>query len=763
MSPNEIGGITMTINKVTILGAGTMGAQLAALFVNAGLKVKLLDIVVDDNEPNKIAKKAYDTITNPKRPLLFDLDFASRLTYGNFNDDLVGDDADLYLEAVKEDLTIKHDIWSKVAQHAKKEALFATNTSGIPIHAIAQVFNKDDQQRFFGLHFFNPPRIMKLVELIPTEYTNSNTVTTVQDFAHNILGKGVIVVNDVPGFVANRIGTQTMNDIMYRAEQQQMSIIDVDALTGQVIGRPKTGTYALSDLVGLDIAVSVIKGMQQVPEEQNYFHDVDVVDTLFNQGALGRKTKQGFYKKDSASKKRLVFDKESNDYVSIGQPQLSILRNFTKDLGHNLDIIFNASDDAGQFLWQTLRNNFYYSAINVPKATNDFKDIDRALVWGFNWKLGPFQLWDLMGFERVKTRIENELGDLPEWINDMNGSFYQEDDTIEYVTSVNHFIAETLWDHQDAKLSVTHSNQLLLKLQSKNNVITDDFNDDLVTAIDTLEQQDYSSMVIYADGNNFSVGANLFLMKKAHEDGLVDDIVAQSIDKLHYSFNRLKYSLKPIVTAIQGRALGGGCELVLYSPFVVAASETYIGLVEAGVGLLPSGGGLAEMADRILSTSHQFNDKQTVMTKMLTTIGFAKVSTHAFEARRYGYLRDTDTIIFNKEQRVEVALQRAQYEASTNYIPAPKRQYIALGSDFKALTQGQLDAQRLGHFISDHDYHIALNIATILAGGDLPRNTHINQRYIQQLEKIGFIDLLKSDKTYDRISHMLKTGKPLRN
>lgn len=753
----------MTINKVTVLGAGTMGAQLAALFVNAGLKVKLLDIVVDKNDPNLIAKKSYDKITDKKRPLLFDLNLASHLTYGNFDDDLVNDDADLYIEAVKEDIEIKHAVWQQVLQHAKEDALFATNTSGIPINAIAQTFNEKDQERFFGLHFFNPPRIMKLVELIPTSHTKESIILDVKNFAQNVLGKGVIVVNDVPGFVANRVGTQTMNDIMYRAEQHKLSIVDVDALTGQAIGCPKTGTYALSDLVGLDIAVSVIKGMQQVPEETPYFHDVKIVNTLFDNGALGRKTKQGFYKKDKETKARLVYDVEKQDYVPVSQPQLPILNEFNKDLVHNLDVIFNAQDEAGLFLWETLRNNFYYSAINVPKATDDFRDIDRALVWGFNWKLGPFQLWDAMGYERVKTRMEDEIGDLPQWISDLDGGFYKQDETIEYATPVSHFVKDELWDKGDAKLSVTHDDQLLLKLQSKNNVITDEFNDALVDAIDLLENDHYTSMVIYADGNNFSVGANLFLMKKAHEDGLVDDVVAQSIDKLHYSFNRLKYSLKPVVTAVQGRALGGGCELVLYSPIVVAASETYIGLVEAGVGLLPSGGGLAEMADRILRTSHKFDDKQASMTKVLTNIAFAKVSTNAFEARRYGYLRDTDTIIFNTAQRVEVALKRAKYEAETNYIPNPRHQYIALGEDFKALIQGQLDAQRRGHFISDHDYHIALNIATILAGGDLPRNTFINQRYIQSLEKIGFIDLLKSKKSYERIAHMLKTGKPLRN
>ncbi|PCF41673.1 3-hydroxyacyl-CoA dehydrogenase/enoyl-CoA hydratase family protein [Staphylococcus delphini] len=753
----------MTIRKVTVLGAGTMGAQLAAVLVNAGLKVKLLDIVIDDNDPNKISKAAYDKITHPKKPLLFDLALAPHLAYGNFQDDLVDDDADLYLEAVKEDLEVKHQLWQQVAKTAKPEALFATNTSGIPIESIAKVFSPEDKKRFFGLHFFNPPRIMKLVELIPNAETDSTIIDNVQTFTQEVLGKGVIVVNDVPGFVANRIGTQTMNDIMYRAEQQGFSITEVDALTGKIIGRPKTGTYALSDLVGLDIAVSVIRGLQQVPEEAPYFHDIQVVNTLYEAGALGRKTKQGFYKKDRKHKQRLVYDVEQQDYVPVTQPELPILASFNKDLAHNLDVIFNATDKAGQFLWETLRNNFYYAALNVPKATDDFRDIDRALVWGFNWKLGPFQLWDLMGFDRVKMRIKAELGTLPEWIQQIDEGFYGECDTIEYVTPIEHQLDKILWQRRDSQLAIVNDKQLLLKLRSQNNVITDAFNDDLVEAIDLLENEPYSSMVIYADGPHFSVGANLYEMKKAHETGQVDELIAPAIDQLHASFNRLKYSEKPVVTAIQGRVLGGGCELVLHSPFVVASSETYIGLVEAGVGLLPSGGGLAEMSDRILQTSHMMNDKQASMTEVLMTIGLAKVSTNAFEARRYGFLRPTDTIIFNQERRVEIALQRAQFEADAHYMPTPKRQYIALGQDFLALAQGQLDAQRLGHYISEHDYNIALRIATVLSGGDLPRNTYINQRYIQKLEKVHFLELIKTEKTYERIAYMLKHGKPLRN
>lgn len=752
----------MTIRKATVLGAGTMGSQIAALLVNAGLKVKILDIVIDSEDPNKISKKAYEIITDKKRPLLFDLEFASNLSYGNFQDDLNEEDhADIYIEAVKEDVDIKHQIWNQVAKVAKPSAIFATNTSGIPIEAISKAFDDKDKSRFLGMHFFNPPRIMKLVEVIPNLKTSEKAIQKVQAFAEDILGKGVVVANDVPGFVANRIGTQTMNDIMYRGEEQGFTITEVDALTGRAIGRPSTGTYGLSDLVGLDIAVTVTRGLQQVPGEEAYFKDTKIADTLVSKGSLGRKTKQGFYKKDKKSK--LVYDLESDEYVESKRPQFEILSQFSKDLKSNLDVIFNAEDEAGIFLWETLRNNFYYSAINIPKAAKDLKDIDRALVWGFNWKKGPFQLWDLMGFERVKKRMEQELGSLPDWIEKQEGAFYSTDDSIERVAPISEFINEEIWNREDSKLSVTHDNQLLFKLQSKNNIISDGFAKDLIKSIDLLEEEDYTSMVIYADGNNFSVGANLFLMKAAHEQGNVEETVGPAIDNLHTSFSRMKYAEKPIVTAIQGRVLGGGCEVVLHSPFVVAFSETYMGLVETGVGLLPSGGGLAELADRVLRSDHKDDDKQKSITEVLMNVGLARVSTNAHEAKKYGYLRDTDSIIFNKEKRVEIALSKAKYEAETNYIPKPKTQYKALGRDFRALANGQLDAQRIGHFISDYDYEITMKVAHILSGGDLPRNTYINQRYIQLLEREGFLSLLKNKKTYDRIKHILETGKPLRN
>src|SRR5690625_4096183 len=539
----------MTIRKATVLGAGVMGSQIAALLVNAGLRVKLLDIAIDEKDPNKISRKSYEMITDKKRPQLFDLDFAPNLTYGNFEEDLQGeDDADIYIEAVKEELDIKHSVWNKVKAVAKDDALFATNTSGIPIEYISKVFSDDERRRFFGMHFFNPPRIMKLVEIIPLKDTDEAVVNAAQDFAEDKLGKGVVVANDLSGFVAKRVGTQTMNEVMYRAEKEGLSITESDALTGRSIGRPRLGTYGLVDLVGLDIAVTVTKGLQQVPGEKEFFYDTELAEKLMEKGALGRKTKQGFYKKEKKS--ILVFDPESNDYVEQKKSSFEILGKFSKDLKANMDIIFNTDDKAGLFMWETLRNNFYYSALNVPKAASDYKDIDRAVVWGFNWKKGPFQLWDMMGFERVKNRMKEELGELPEWIENRSDSFYDVNDSLERVTPVKEFIDSEIWNREDSNLSVANKDQLLLKLQSQNNIISDGFAKDLVEAVDLLENEDYSSMVLYADGRNFSVGANLYMMKKAHEMKKVDDLVRPAIDQLHESFNRMKYSLKPIVTAV---------------------------------------------------------------------------------------------------------------------------------------------------------------------------------------------------------------------
>src|SRR5699024_8629340 len=388
-----------------------------------------------------------------------------------------------------------------VAKVAKKEAILATNTSGIPINLIAKVFSKEDKKRFIGLHFFNPPRFMKLVEIIPNQETSEEVIKQLTEFTENTLGKGVVHAHDVPAFVANRTGTHAMADIMYRGEQAGYSIAEIDALTGKVIGRPM-GTYALADLVGLDVAMFVVGGLMKDPTEQPFFKQSELIGRslgryaladlvglvvamfvvgglmkdrteqpffkqseligkLYQEGALGNKTDRGFYKKEG--KKRLVINPETMEYTEIDKPKLEILSKFGKDLKENMDIIFNSEDKEGKLLWEMLRSTFYYAAHNVPKATQDYKDIDRAMVWGFNWKKGPFQLWDLMGYERVKERIQEELGDLPDWVADRKEPFYEKGEILEQTTPIQEFVEEDIWNREDSKLSVTKNHQLLFK------------------------------------------------------------------------------------------------------------------------------------------------------------------------------------------------------------------------------------------------------------------------------------------------------------
>lgn len=751
----------MQIRKATVLGAGVMGSQIAALLVNAGLKVELLDIVIDEEDRNKLSKKGYDSITNPKKSQLYDDTFKGNLTYGNFEDNLKEpSSSDIFIEAVKEDIEIKHDIWTKVAKVAKKDAILATNTSGIPINKIAEVFDEEDQKRFVGLHFFNPPRYMKLVEIIPNENTSSEVISELTDFTENVLGKGVVHAKDVPAFVANRTGTHAMSDIMYRAEQAGFTVPEVDALTGKVIGRPM-GTYRLADLVGLDVAMFVVGGLMNDPEEAPFFNQSSLVMKLYEAGSLGNKVGKGFYKKENG--KYNVINPETMEYSEAEKPKLEILNHLGKNLKENMDIIFNAEDKAGKMLWETLSNTFYYAAHNVPKATDNYKDIDRAMVWGFNWRKGPFQLWDLMGFERVKERLEKEYGDLPQWVATRNKPFYEENETLENVTPVEEFISKDLWNREDSKLSVTDTNQLLFKFQTPNNTLTPGLGEDLIEAVDTLENEHYSSMVIYAEGPNFSVGANLYGVKTAIEKDKVDELVGASVTGLHNAVNRLRYSMKPIVTATQGRALGGGAEILLASPYVVAAAESYIGLVEVGVGVIPSGGGLAELAERVCTQPDQKANKIKTMAEVVTRVAMGHVAMSAYEARRDLILRETDTIIANGDNRIKVALEKADFIARTNYIPRTEVPFEALGEDFTAIIEGQLDSMRLGHFISDYDMELGLAVADTLAGGKVPKRTYVNQKWIQHLEKQQFIRLAKNQKTYERISHMLETKKPLRN
>jgi len=752
----------MNIKKATVLGAGTMGAQIAALLVNAGLKVKLLDIVLDKEDKNKLSKGAYDRITHPKKSMLYNADWNKNLTYGNFEDDLkAGDDSDIFIEAVTEKLAIKHDLWQKVAVIAKKDAILSTNTSSIPIGAIAKPLPEEAKARFVGVHFFNPPRYMKLVEIIPHETTDPVVIENLKIFVSTVLGKGAVDANDVSGFVANRIGTYSASDTAYRAEQLGLSITEVDAITGKIIGRPKTGTFRLLDMVGIDIGYFVTKTMMSNPEETEYFKMPKLVEKMVALGSLGDKTKQGFYKKDG--RKRLVFDVETETYVEPKPVELAILKEFSRDLTKNLTTIFESEDEVGIFLWETLRNLMYYSAINVPKATNEYINIDRAMVWGYNWTVGPFQLWDMMGLDKVKARMEKELGELPEWIKERNEPFYQEGQSISPASKPEDFAHKQVWKKEDSELFATQDNFLMLAMRTPNNTITVGFEADIVKAVDVLEKEDYKGLLLYSDGPNFSVGANLYYMKMAIDHELVDTETRKGSELFHEAVRRMKFASKPIVTAAKGRALGGGAELVMASPYVVAAAETYIGLVEAGVGLIPGGGGLAELADRVYRQDVSRADKIRQLGDILTKVSTGHVTMSAYEAQQIGFLKETDMIIQNEELVFEAALQTLRLKAAYNYIPNNLVEYEVLGTNFKAIAAAQVDAMVDGHFASKYDGVVTAAIADVLAGGNVPLGTKVNQKWLQKLSEDNFVKLSKNEKTYERIVHMLEKKKPLRN
>ena len=761
----------MSINKVTVLGAGAMGSQIAAHLINVGLKVQLLDIVVDEDNPNKLAKDALGRITHRKKGLLYDNNLAVNLSIGNFKDDLKeANDSDLYIEAVSEELDIKHDIWGKVAKVAKDSAILATNTSGIPIADIAEPFDPDFQKRFLGLHFFNPVRVMKLVEIIKHKGTDEKYVQELSDFTTYTLGKGVVICHDVSGFVGNRIGTFTGMDIAYRAEQEGLAVNEVDTLSGEILGRPRMGTNRLSDFVGIDIGYHVSHGLKDDPEEAEYFKLPQTPEYLVDQAWLGDKSGQGFYKKQEDGSK-LIFDLEKKDYVQPKEVNFDILNDLGKDLKHNFNTIFEAEDEIGLFLWKSLRNLFFYSAINVGKATDEYKNIDRAMVWGYNWKVGPFQAWDLIGVERVAKRIEEEIDDipgsdteLPEWVKGRTEPFYQEGEGISNVAEVQSFVAKTLWEKEgSSRLDVTEDGVLLLQMLTPNNTLSSDFQKDIIEAVDVLEEEDYKGLVLHTPGPHFSYGANLNLMKEAIDNKAQDTEVRQGTEELHQAVSRLKYAAKPVVAAVAGRALGGGAELLLHTPFVVAAAESYIGLVEVGVGLIPGGAGTVELADRIYRQNLTKPEKIARLSATLTTIATGSLSKNAYDAVQKGFLRETDQIVQNEDLVVAAAIDKVRSESKYNYIPQFKANYSVLGRDFIALAQSSLEAMRDGNNASDHDVLVGTKIAEVLAGGNIPGQTVVNEDQLLKIEVDNFVAVSKEEKTYDRIKHMLETNKPLRN
>jgi len=775
-----------TIRRVAVLGAGTMGSRIAAHFANANVPALLLDIVVP-GQPNRnaAALKGIETAAKGRPAAFFADDKIGLVEPGNFEDDLQRlADCDWIIEAIVENLDAKRELWSKVDAVRKPGAILSTNTSGIPLAKIAAGFSEDFRRHFLGTHFFNPPRYLHLMELIPGPGTDPAIFAEVQEFADRRLGKGVVRTKDTPNFIGNRIGSFFGGTVAKTMVEEDLSIEEVDALTGSLIGLPNSASFRLLDLVGLDVWAFVGGNLYDaVPNDpwRDRFRLLDFQNKMIERKWLGDKTGQGFYKKVGKGEDKQIqaIDWKTLEYHPQQKPKFPSVEaaRSIEDLGERLRTLLRSDDRAGKFLWKILSDLFLYSAEMVPEISDRIVEIDRAMRWGYANKLGPFELWDAIGFLDVVTRLETEHRLLPASVKEAlsrgvislykRGAYAGEPETSyfdfcskEYrpveprpgiiVLSDLKRARGVIQENSGASLVDLGDGVLCVEFHSKMNAIGED---NIAMMYAGLEEtnRNFEAMVIANEGENFSVGANLMMVLLAAQEGDWDELNL-AIHRFQQVNMALKYAAKPVVSAPFSRTLGGGCEIVLHSARAQASAETYIGLVEVGVGLIPGGGGCKELLLRLKDPR-----------KVFELIGYAKVSTSAEEAKKLGLLNRTDNISMNPERLIGDAKALA-LSLVPGYAPGTPRTDIQVAgeSGFALLKLGAW-TMRQGHYISDHDVTIAEKLGNILTGGRLTGTQTVSEQYLLDLEREAFLSLCGNPKTIERIGYMLKTGKPLRN
>ncbi|HSR66473.1 MAG TPA: 3-hydroxyacyl-CoA dehydrogenase/enoyl-CoA hydratase family protein [Acidobacteriota bacterium] len=778
--------------RAAVLGAGVMGSQIAAHLANAGLQVLLLDVAPQDGPNNSVVEAAFKK-AQKMRPAPFVTDkTARRIEVGNFEDDFerIGQ-ADWVLEAVIEKMDIKRQVMQRVERHAAPDAVITTNTSGLPIHQIAQDRSDDFKKRFMGTHFFNPPRYLRLFELIPTPKTDPGLVERMKWFARVHLGKGVVIAKDRPNFIGNRIGVYAMNRSIRGTTDEGYTIEEIDTLTGPLTGRPKSATFRTADVVGLDTMVYVSENLYEaVPEDESReaFKIPDKVRKLVDSGALGAKTKKGFYQK--VGEDILSVDFQTLEYTPPAEMDLGDLDGLKKisNLDERLRALYRDQGRAGEFFRDSILDVMAYAARRVPEISDNPADVDRAVRWGFAWEKGPFQFWDALGFEQVLQDMRQRGLQLPAWIGEMEkagaesfyqgrgrrrtvylpGRGYQPDTPPEDEIQLNFIKAEEereVWKNDEAALLDLGQGVLLYEFRSKANTLGTQVMQGIQQAIEIVENGDYHGMVIGNEGNNFSVGANLGEAALAAQDGRFD-LIVQAVNGFQATVQRIRYASKPVVTALHQRVLGGACEIAMGSAQVVAPTESYIGLVELGVGLIPAGSGSTHMAARAAeSAANEFpNQVQPFLQKAFEAIGTAKVATSAQEAVELGYLLPSSRVVMNAARRIYVAKQEVLRLSRQGYAPPPVRTAIyVLGRQGKAFLEIAARSMQQAGYASEYDVYLAERLSHILCGGELSGPSHVHEDYLLELEREIFLSLLGQKKTQQRIEHLLKTGKPLRN
>jgi 3-hydroxyacyl-CoA dehydrogenase len=791
------------IRRIAVLGAGTMGSRIAAHIANAGFPVLLLDMA-QPSEPNRLGTQALEGLKKSKPAALASPDFADRITAGNFDDDLPKlKDCDWIIEAVAENLDIKHSLLSRVATHLRPDAILTTNTSGLPVADIAQALPQDLRRRWFGTHFFNPPRYMQLLEIIATPETDPGAVAAVSRFAEIYLGKSVVPANDRPNFIANRIGAFALLNTIRVMQQQGLSIEEVDALTGRPLGWPKTGTFRLADMVGLDVLGSVVRNFAANTKDER--SDVQLpafLEQMLERKWFGDKTGQGFYKKQKGAEtdERLVLDPSTLDYRAAQKPKIPALdlAKQIESLPERIRTLLGANpekDKAAAFYWQILPDLWLYAANRIGEISDSVADIDRAMRTGFNWELGPFEMWDAAGVTETAAKLRAQGRSLPPALEKLlfasgsswyrhDGAEYFDPRSGEYVTVEPASAVITLTrakrsggvvaENPGASLIDVGDGIGCIEFHTKMNAL----GGDIVSFVRQTLRPDgdavrqFRGFVITNDAANFSAGANLVQLLLAAQDEEWDDINVY-IRAFQEMTQAIKFCPSPVVVAPFGLTLGGGCEVTLHGAARQPHLELYMGLVETGVGLIPAGGGCKEMTLRAIEMATAAAPKASrsdsvelhhAMRTLFENLALAKVSTSAFEARELRLLRPSDSITMNRDRVLYDAKSRALALADSGHRPPlPITDIPAPGESVLAALRLGVYTLRQGEYASDHDVTVATHLATILCGGNITSGTPVSEQYLLDLEREHFLSLCGERKTQERIAHTLKTGRPLRN
>src|SRR5690554_332137 len=782
------------INKVAVIGSGVMGSAIACHFANIGVQVLLLDIIpneltdaekkkgltLDDAQVrNRIVNNALQSSIKSNPAPLYKKSFSNRITTGNLTDDITKvKDVDWIIEVVVERLDIKKQVFENIEKHRTPGTLITSNTSGIPIHLMSEGRSEDFQKHFCGTHFFNPPRYLKLLEIIPGPKTSDAVLDFLNEYGEKFLGKTTVVTKDTPAFIGNRIGVYGIMSLFHQVNEMELTVEEIDKLTGPVIGRPKSATFRTADVVGLDTLVHVANGVRDnVPNDEE-------------SDSLGSKTGKGFYKKvkdDKGKSEILTLDLNTMEYRKRKKASFATLEKTKSisDVKKRFPVLIAGEDKAGEFYRKNFGAMFAYVANRIPEISEELYKIDDAMKAGFGWNNGPYEIWDAVGVSKGVELIK-ALGKEPAaWVTEMLeagvDSFYtiKEGNTYYYDSTKKDYVkvpgqdafiildnireSNEVWSNKGVVIQDLGDGILNLEFRSKMNSIGSDVLVGVNKAID-LAEKEYDGLVIANNGTNFSVGANVGMIFMMAVEQEYDELNA-AVKYFQDTSMRIRYSSIPVVVAPHGMTLGGGCEFVLHADRVVAAAESYIGLVEFGVGVIPGGGGSKEMAMRASDTFMKDDVELNRLQEYFLTIGMAKVSTSAYEAYDLGLLqKGKDIVVVNQNRQIAAAKEVARFMADQGYTkPIPRTDVKVLGKQALGMFLVGTDQMVAGNYISEHDKKIANKLAYVMAGGDLSESSYVSEQYLLDLEREAFLSLTAERKTLERLQHMIQKGKPLRN